>query len=137
MTELEFTGLLKPEEEKGLGKTLEEIIDFRKVFSKTKFVGVAIEVIDGPLFVAIVRNVDDKLADRIPSEYKTSAREVVLGIINKDWQSLTTTIPALLNKPIDIPGLDEDEELALLIDFCTLLYNAVLRRAEKEVKKRV
>lgn len=133
--ELEFTGLLKPEEEKRFGKTLDEIINFKEIFEKKKIVGIAFELIDGTFFTAMVREVDDRLADRIPCEYKTDARAVLLAIINQDWLEVSKTVPVLTNKVIDIPGLTEDDELALLVDFCTLIYNAALRYAEKKLKE--
>lgn len=131
----DYLGILQPEEEKSLGNVLDELIDFKKIFAKKKFVGILLEGFDGKLFTAAISNLDDKLADKMPADYKPLARELLLATIAKDWDKVVEVAPSLLNKPIDIPGLDEDTELAILAGLVQAVYMAVFAYANSKLKK--
>jgi len=129
----EFLGLLKPEEESNLGKILDEIIDFKKVFKDKAWLGLALETVDGKVFTMSIKALDDKLADKMPQNYKPEARVALLALIAKDWETVVNTAPGLLNKPIDIPGIDEDVELAILTGLVQVVYFAALAYANKQL----
>lgn len=135
MTEEQFLGIIKPEEEKELGKMLDDIVDFKKVFDNRKWLGIGIEAVDGKFFTAAIRNIDDKLIEKIPPDYKPLSRQLLLATINKDWETVVVIAPELLNKPIDIPGIDEDVELAILSGLVQAVYLAINAYAHNEIKK--
>ena len=133
MNEFEFKGLLKPEEEKDCGKSLDTFIDFTKIFPKKKLLSIAIEAFDGKLFTAFIREFDDRLADRIPEEYKPEARAVLLAIIAKDWEDVAATSPQLLNALVDIPGIEEETELVIIAAIVQGIYAAAIAYAQKRI----
>lgn len=44
--EFNFPGLLRVEEESALGQRLDEIVDFKAIFKKRKFIGLLLEAVD-------------------------------------------------------------------------------------------
>ena len=102
--EFDFKGLLKPEEEKDFGKSLDEMLPFKEIFKSHKFIGLAIETVDGRFFTISIRVLDDEFADRIPDDYKPLAREVLLAIIDKDWDVDLTDFAILADQWQQIPS---------------------------------
>jgi hypothetical protein len=132
-TETGFSGILMPNEEEKFGKLLDEIVDFRKVFSNKAWLGAALEVVDGKIFIAAIRNLDDRLIDKLPPDYKPDSRALVLAALDKKWDQVVEIAPRLLNKPINIPGIGEDVELAILAGLVQAIYLAVQAHAKKNL----
>lgn len=130
----EFLGLIKPEEEKELGKVVDDIVIWKNVFPKKQWLAIGLEAVDGKVFTSVIRELDDRLADKIPPDYKPDARKLLLAAIAKDWATVVEVAPAIINRKIDIPGIDEDTELVIIVGFAQVVYMAILAYANKQLK---
>lgn len=111
-----LVGILYPEEEKKFSKKCDELIDFTKFGDKgwMKWMMKIVEAKDDDFFLAGIKYIDNKFGDKIRPEFKTTARQVALSIINEDLDEFKLYGPLLINQLVDIPKIPEETE-ALII----------------------
>ena len=67
-----------------------------------------------PIITKVVRAVDDWGLDYIPDTWKQELRPIVTDGMNKDWAGVQTKVDELINKEIDLKGIDEAQEAKMI-----------------------
>jgi hypothetical protein len=93
-------GVLTVEQE----KKLSELID-----NAVKLKGLA-ELLDGYIAKAVLTFIDDKYADQLKEDVKVQLSALIDAVINNDIPLAETLAADVVNKLVDLPGLEEEDE---------------------------
>lgn len=104
----ERKGLLTAEQESFLADVLDNVFKFKNGF---------IEKIDGILFKQLVKVADNFGADKIPETWKNEIIPIIDAAILNEKEKVRGLVVDLLNKKIDIPKLDDEQELIVFDSF--------------------
>ncbi len=116
-------GLLTKEQEKFFAELLDDAILFPNAL---------VERLDKVAFKLIISTVDDNLADRIPEGWKSPLEPVIDAAMDGRWEEAGRHAANLLNSKIDIPGIDEESEQAIISGIIQLIIGAIISRAAIE-----
>jgi hypothetical protein len=119
----ERKGLLTKEQEKFFAELLDDAILFPNPL---------IERLDKAAFKLIISAVDDNLADRIPEGWQSPLEPVIDACMAGSWEEAGENAAKLINQKIDIPGIDEESEGAIINGVIQLIIGAVISRASVE-----
>jgi len=91
------------------------------------------EIIDGPAFNYVIKFLDDTYGDKIPDEYKLKLRGLIHTVlIEKNIDSAIDDLVGYLDKLIDIPLLDDEDEDALFKGLAQIIKGLILGLAKKK-----
>lgn len=116
-------GLLTKEQEKFFAGLLDDAIQFPNPI---------LEKLDKTAFKLIISAVDDNLADRIPEDWKSPLEPIIDAAMDGRWEDAGAYASDMINQKIDIPGIDEESEGAIINGVIQLIIGAVLSRASVE-----
>lgn len=116
MNEDKRTGLLNSEEEKFLAVVLDDLFIFKNpVF----------ESLDKSVFRQIIKIADNYGADRIPETWKLDLIPIIGAALKNEKEKVRLLVIDLLNKRIDIPKLDDEQELIIFDSFSKFIAAAI------------
>ncbi len=82
----------------------------KKLDSYIKLKNPIAEMFDGVVLNAALKYLDQNYGDKIPSEFTMDIQEAIEHFVNEDWEGLASVVPDVIEKIVDIPGLDDDLE---------------------------
>lgn len=112
-----MAGLLSKEEEKLFGKKADNLVNWKK-FGGKGLVKIGFRILeskDDKVFTLLIQYIDDNFSEKIPSNLKPAARNVLLSLINEDIELFEKNSAALLNLLVDIPNVSEDTEAIMAL----------------------
>lgn len=118
-------GLLTKEQEKFFAELLDDAIPFNSSL---------LEKLDKPAFKLIIAAVDDNLAERIPEAWRSPLEPVIDAAMQGDWGEAGEHASKMINPRVDIPGIDEESEGAIINGVIQLIIGAVISRSSVEKK---
>lgn len=107
-----------------------EVLDFY-----FKFKNAVYEKLDGPVFKQLVRAADNMGADRIPEQWKSDLIPIIDAAMLNDANTVRLLAVDLLNKRIDIPKLDDEQELMVFDAFSKFIAAAIDFYMQKKLAK--
>lgn len=110
-------GILTVVQEKKLSEILDSAVKVSGIF----------EFIDGYLFKILLTFLDDTYADKLSVEIKTELGQLADALMASDWDAAENVATSIINRLIDIPGLDEDAEGLLFKGIVEIIIGAVLK----------
>jgi len=110
-------GILTVVQEKKLAQILDDAVKVSGVF----------ELIDGYLFKILLTFLDDTYADKLSVEIKTELGQLAEALMASDWDAAELVATSIINRLINIPGLDEDSEGLLFKGIIEIVVGAVLK----------
>ena len=110
-------GILTVVQEKKLAQILDDAVKVSGVF----------ELIDGYLFKILLTFLDDTYADKLSVEIKTELGQLAEALMVSDWDAAELVATSIINRLINIPGLDEDSEGLLFKGIIEIVVGAVLK----------
>lgn len=113
-------GLLKKEQERFIAGLLADTIKFRNIL---------LERLKRPVFRLIISTVDNNLADRIADDWQSPLIPIVDAAMEGRWFKAGEMAARLINKKVDIPGIDEASEQAIFNGLIQLIVGALVRKA--------
>ena len=116
-------GLLTKEQEKFFAELLDDAIPFPNPL---------IERLDKAAFKLIISAVDDNLADRIPEGWQSPVEPIIDAAMQGNWEDAGEHASKMINQKIDIPGIDEESEGAIINGVIQLIIGAVISRSSAE-----
>lgn len=116
-------GLLTKEQEKFFAGLLDDAILFPNPI---------VERLDKPAFKLIISAVDDNLAERIPEGWQSPLEPVIDAAMSGGWEEAGELAAILINEKVDIPGIDEESEQAIISGVIQLIIGAIISRAAIE-----
>jgi hypothetical protein len=120
-----YKGIWNEKQEKFLAKVLDKIYKGKGI----------LELIDGYLAKVIVSLVDDNALDKLPKDLKPKLTELTDLAIAEDIEGCEKLGAEILNKRIDIPGLEEDTEYVLFEGALTMVVGAIINWVRKKKSK--
>lgn len=108
----ERKGIFTPEQEEFLAKVLDDFFKFKNKLY---------EQFDKATFRLILRVSDDSTLDNISSQWKLKLIPIVDEAIKGNIDEVRKYVTDLLNEKIDIPKLDEEQELMVFDAFTKFL----------------
>ena len=118
----ERIGFLMPEQEKLLAQALDAFLRFKNG---------AMEKVDGPVALIVIRGVDNRFGERISPAWKTPLIPIIDAALSGKEETVRQLTTDLMNRKIDIPGVDEEIELMMFDGFTRFAAAAVAWYAEK------
>ena len=112
----EREGLFTPEQEEFLAIVLDDLFKFKNPLY---------EKFDKMVFKTLLRVSDDSGADKLNPEWKAKLIPIIDAALKQDVESVRQYTTDLLNEKIDIPKLDEEQELLVFDAFTRFLAAAV------------
>lgn len=112
-----LVGILYVEEQKAFGKKADTLIDFNKFKGKNRWVNIGLSLIekkDDDIFTAGIKYLDDRLGEKIPVNFKPSARALALAVINEDKEAFSKAAPELIGLLVDIPNVTKETEAIVI-----------------------
>lgn len=110
-------GILTVVQEKKLAQILDDAVKVSGVF----------ELIDGYLFKILLTFLDDTYADKLSIEIKTELGQLAEALMASDWDEAELVATNIINRLVNIPGLDEDSEGLLFKGIIEIVVGAVLK----------
>lgn len=110
-------GILTVVQEKKLAQILDDAVKVSGVF----------ELIDGYLFKILLTFLDDTYADKLSVEIKTELGQLAEALMASDWDAAELVATSIINRLVNIPGLDEDSEGLLFKGIIEIVVGAVLK----------
>lgn len=110
---------------KQAAKKLDDQFNFNKIIGGVK--GKILEMFDYPFFKGLFTWVYGKL----PEEYHDEYRVILESYINDDYTNLKDELVERINKAINIPGLNEEEEAIILNGTFGSFLEVLKRRRER------
>lgn len=110
-------GILTVVQEKKLSEILDSAVKVSGIF----------EFIDGYLFKILLTFLDDTYADKLSVEIKTELGQLADALMASDWDAAENVATSIINRLIDVPGLDEDAEGLLFKGIVEIIIGAVLK----------
>lgn len=110
-------GILTVVQEKKLSEILDSAVKVSGIF----------EFIDGYLFKILLTFLDDTYADKLSVEIKTELGQLADALMTSDWDAAENVATSIINRLIDIPGLDENAEGLLFKGIVEIIIGAVLK----------
>ena len=110
-------GILTVVQEKKLAQILDDAVKVSGVF----------ELIDGYLFKILLTFLDDAYADKLSVEIKTELGQLAEALRVSDWDAAELVATSIINRLVNIPGLDEDSEGLLFKGIIEIVVGAVLK----------
>ena len=110
-------GILTVVQEKKLAQILDDAVKVSGVF----------ELIDGYLFKILLTFLDDTYADKLSVEIKTELGQLAEALMVSDWDAAELVATSIINRLVNIPGLDEDSEGLLFKGIIEIVVGAVLK----------
>ena len=105
-------GILSAKLEGILANKLDELVKLKGVW----------ESVDGLAFKIVITTIDNNLADKIPEPQKTDIRELLTEILEeKDYDSACQKAADMIDRLIDIPGLDDATEQLIFTGLFTVV----------------
>lgn len=117
-------GLLTKEQQKFFANLLADKIKFRNAI---------LERLKKAAFMLIISVVDDNLADKIPEDWQNPIQPMIDAAMDGRWETAGELAAELINKKVDIPGIDEEREFGIFNGVIQLIIGAVVSRAAVEV----
>jgi len=112
----ERKGLFTPDEQKFLAT----VLDFW-----FKFKNAALEKIDSWVFELIIKGADDYGLDRIPETWKLDLIPIIDAAMQQDKEKVRLLVVDLMNKRINIPKLDDEQEILVFDAFSKFVATAI------------
>lgn len=112
----EREGLFTPEQEEFLAEVLDTVFKFNNVLY---------EKFDKTVFKAILKVGDNSGLDKIPAAWKVKLIPIIDAAIAEDKELVRGLLVDLLNEKIDIPKLDDEQELMVFDAFTKFLATAI------------
>lgn len=109
-------GLFLPEQEDFLAEVLDNFFKFKNPI---------MESFDKTFFKLLVQTADNQGLDKIPVIWKEDLIPVIDAAILLDVEEVRRLSTDLLNKKIDIPGIDEEAELMVFDSFTRFVVSAI------------
>ena len=110
-------GILTVVQEKKLAQILDDAVKVSGVF----------ELIDGYLFKILLTFLDDTYADKLSVEITTELGQLAEALMASDWDAAELVATSIINRLVNIPGLDEDSEGLLFKGIIEIVVGAVLK----------
>lgn len=116
-------GLLNKDQQKFFANLLAEKIKFRNAI---------LERLKKAVFNLIIKVVDDNLADRIPQDWQNPIESMMDAAMDGQWEYAGALAAGLINKKVDIPGINEEREFGIFNGVIQLIIGAIISRAAIE-----
>lgn len=126
--------MIMTEVRKGVFNTEQEEFIAEVLDSAFKFKNPLFETFDKPVFKALIKVGDDTGLDKINVTWKEKLIPIIDAAMAKDVETVRTLVVDLLNEKIDIPKLDEEQELMLFDGFSRFLASAIDYYIQKNKK---
>lgn len=110
-------GILTVVQEKKLSEILDSAVKVSGIF----------EFIDGYLFKILLTFLDDTYADKLSVEIKTELGQLADALMASDWDAAENVATSIINRLVDVPGLDENAEGLLFKGIVEIIIGAVLK----------
>lgn len=105
-------GILTAKLEGILADKLDELVKLKGIW----------ESVDGIAFKIVITTIDNNVAEKIPEPYKTEVRDLLTEILDeKDYAAACDKAADMIDKLIDIPGLDDDTERLIFTGIFTAI----------------
>lgn len=122
----ERKGLFTPEQEEFLAEALDSFFEFKNVLY---------EKFDKAVFKTLIRVADDAGADKINPDWKLKIIPIIDAAILGQVEEVRKYLVDLMNEKIDIPKLDEEQELLIFDAFSKFLAAAIDYYVQKKFAK--
>lgn len=112
----ERKGLLTPEEQNFLAEVLDSLFVFKNTL---------LEKFDKPVFKMVIKSIDDYGLDRLPETWKLDLIPLISAAMKGEKEEVRLLVVDLLNKRIDIPKLDDYQELLVFDSLSKFIASAI------------
>jgi len=114
-------GILTKQQEKKLAKIVDEAIELNGL----------LELVDGYAARVLISLIDDKALDKLPEGLKLNLSLLVDAAIDEDVERAEKIAANIINDFVDIPGLNENEELMIFEGAIKIIVGAILTKIRK------
>ncbi len=122
----ERKGLFTPEQEEFLAEALDSFFKFKNVLY---------EKFDKAVFKTLIKVADDAGADKINPDWKLKIIPIIDAAILGQAEEVRGYLVDLMNEKVDIPKLDEEQELLIFDSFSKFLAAAIDYYVQKKLAK--
>ena len=116
-------GLFKKEQEQFIAVLLANKIEFRNIL---------LQRLKKPAFKLIISTIDNNLIDRIPDDWQSPLIPIIDAAMESRWETAGEAAASLINEKVDVPGIDEISEQAIINGLIQMILGAIISRAAIE-----
>jgi hypothetical protein len=128
-------GLIPEEKAKEFADVIDGLIPFDKIAKRHKgffkLVLKSAELVDGKLILAGFEYVDNKYAEHLPARFKKIYIDFVNNVADKQFDKIQESAAELINVFVNIPELNEGEELELISANLMAIVKIIKRKLAK------
>ncbi|MBN2571886.1 MAG: hypothetical protein JXA68_07130 [Ignavibacteriales bacterium] len=117
---------------KGLGKKLDEMIDWVKITGKP-LVGRVFEIVDNYIPNGLAY-LNEKYGDKIPKQYVDEIEAAIKAFIDDNYQGVLDALPDALDQAIDIKFFDDDFEAVFIATNFNAIITAIRYYSQKKLE---
>lgn len=122
----ERKGLFTPVQEQFLAEVLDKFFEFKNPLY---------EKFDSVVFKTLIKVADDAGVNKLSADWKAKLIPIIDAAMSGNVEDVRTYLVDLLNSKIDIPKLDEEQELMVFDSFTKFLAAAIDFYVQKNKKQ--